>query len=242
MTPAKSTSKSISSYGALQRSKATPAPVERFVRAKSPIKSSPNYSLSKDDIEKIFRELIRKEFARLGIHLEEENVSVPEQVEDNKDDNDPMDIDLVRLENASSRSALQRSKDLLAMEGRVEGTDVQVLADTCANLSWIPKFLADELGMEIDASKTHRIKGVSGDEKSLGIVKDGLIELATGCVIKEDLAVVNYTYREIGLSRPCLRGYNYDVHESREHIALTCDEKNFFIPIVPDKNRSKSEE
>src|SRR5436190_9894502 len=117
-----------------------------------------------------------------------------------------MDIDLVRLENA---------KDLLAMEGKVEGTDVQVLADTCANLSWIPKSLVEELGMEIDTTRTNRINGISGEERSLGVAKDILIELQVGCVIKEDLAVVNYPYREIGLSRPCLRRYNYDVLESR---------------------------
>ena len=200
-----------------------------------PIKSSTS-PLSKNDIEKLFRELIRKEFAQLGIQLEDE---IPEHVNDQKEetspvipDDDPMDIDLVRLENA---------KDLLAMEGRVEGLDVQILADTCANLSWIPKFLAEELGMDIDASETHKVNGVSGEEKSLGMVRNGLIELASGCVIKEDLAVVNYKHREIGLSRPCLRSYNYDVHESREHIALTCNGKNFFIPIVSDKNRSEQE-
>ncbi|GET61002.1 hypothetical protein GLOIN_2v1781358 [Rhizophagus irregularis DAOM 181602=DAOM 197198] len=43
--------------------------------------------------------------------------------------------------------------------------------------------------------------------------------------------------REVGLSRTCLKRYNYDVHESREHIAFTCDGKNVFIPIVPDANR-----
>lgn len=207
-------------------------------------RSSGSSSLSKDAIEKLFRELIRKEFARLGVHLpEEDEVQVDNQPKDipyedleapvkrsSGIEDDPMDIDLVRLENA---------KDLLAMKGKVEGTDIQVLADTCANLSWIPKSLTEELGMETDTTRTNKINGVSGEERSLGIVKDVLIELETGCTIKEDLAVVNYPYQEIGLSRPCLRRYNYDVHESREHIAITCDGKNFFIPIVPDKNRNK---
>ena len=203
-----------------------------------PIKTSSS-SLSKNDIEKIFRELIRKEFAQLGIVLaEEEDAEKKEDHEPeliSKEIDDPMDIDvadidLVRLENA---------KDLLAMEGKVEGSNTQILADTCANLSWIPKILSDELKMEVDNSKTNKINGVSGEDRSLGMVKDVLIELASGCIIKEDLAVVNYPHREIGLSRSCLRRYNYDVHESREHIALTCNEKNFFIPIVPDKIRSK---
>ena len=190
-----------------------------------PIKSQ---SLSKEDIVKLFGELLRKEFARLGVHLPDDEDGNKETVdqEDANQEDDAMDIDLVRLENA---------KDLLAMEGRVEGTAVQILADTCANLSWIPKSLAEELGMEIDISRTHKINGVSGEKRSLGVAKNVLIELQTGCVIKEDMAVVNYPHQEIGLSRTCLRRYNYDIHESRKHIALTCNEKNFFIPIVPDK-------
>ena len=103
------------------------------------VKKTSSHSLGKEDIEKLVRELIRKEFARLGVHLpgeddkeeeKQDNRQVKYEVEFTEDD--PMDIDLVRLENA---------KDLLAMEGKVEGTDVQVLADTCANLSWIPKSL-----------------------------------------------------------------------------------------------------
>lgn len=205
-------------------------PVKPLIKAKQ--------SITIEDVKKLFRELIHKEFARLGIYIEEGNNSVePVQEIPNKEEiDDPMDIDiadidLVRLENA---------KDLLPMEGRVEGSDVQILADTCANTSFIPKLLVDELEMDIDVSKIQKIIGVPGENRTLGTVRDVLIELAPGCVIKEDLAVLkDYPYREIGLSRACLRRYNYDVLESRGHIPLTCNEKNFFIPIVPDKNRSK---
>jgi hypothetical protein len=195
--------------------------------------------LSKNDIEKIFKELIRKEFARLGIVLAEEEDAekkeyhepelISEEVVDDPMDIDIVDIDLIRLENA---------KDLLPMEGRVEGSDVQILADTCANTSFIPESLVNELKLEVDTSKTQKLTGASGENWSLGIVRDLLIELAPGCIIKEDPVVIkDYPYREIGLSRACLRRYNYDVLESRGHIPLTCNGKNFFIPIVPDKNR-----
>lgn len=195
--------------------------------------------MSKNDIEKIFRELIRKEFARLGIVLAEEEDAekkeekvpelISEEVVDDPMDIDIVDIDLIRLENA---------KDLLPMEGRVEGSDVQILADTCANTSFIPESLVNELKLEVDTSKTQKLTGASGENRSLGIVRDLLIELAPGCIIKEDPVVIkDYPYREIGLSRACLRRYNYDVLESRGHIPLTCNGKNFFIPIVPDKNR-----
>ncbi len=219
------------------------APASNRVKVASikPIHPIKSQSLSKEDIVKLVGELLQKEFARLGVHLPDDEDGNKETVdlEDANQEDDAMDIDLVRLENASSRRALYKSKDLLAMEGRVEGTAVQILADTCANLSWIPKSLAEELGMEIDISRTHKINGVSGEKRSLGVAKNVLIELQTGCIIKEDMAVVNYPHQEIGLSRTCLRRYNYDIHESREHVALFCNGKNFFIPIVPDKIRNK---
>ena len=204
-----------------------------------PIKTTSS-SLNNNDIEKIFRELIRKEFARLGIVLAEEEDAekkeyhepelISEEVVDDPMGIDIVDIDLIRLENA---------KDLLPMEGRVEGSDVQILADTCANTSFIPESLVNELKLEVDTSKTQKLTGASGENRSLGIVRDLLIELAPGCIIKEDPVVIkDYPYREIGLSRACLRRYNYDVLESRGHIPLTCNGKNFFIPIVPDKNRN----
>jgi hypothetical protein len=218
----------------------TPKPI---VKASAPIKSSSSNSLSKIDIEKIFRELIRKEFARLGIILSEENEfenaekkedQEPELISEEIDDPmdiDVVDIDLVRLKNA---------KDLLPMEGRVEGNDVQILADTCANTSFLPESLVNELKLEVDTSKTQKLNGASGENRTLGVVRDLLIELAPGCIIKEDPVVLkDYPYREIGLSRACLRRYNYDVLESRGHIPLTCNGKNFFIPIVLDKNRDK---
>ena len=222
--------------------KTTPAkkaPASNRVKVASikPIRPIKSQSLSKEDIVKLIGELLRKEFARLGVYLEEpienrneDTIESRTEAPKGRDDDDAMDIDLVRLENAN---------DLLAMEGRVEGTAVQILADTCANLSWIPKSLAEELGMEIDISRTHKINGVSGEKRSLGVAKNVLIELQTGCIIKEDMAVVDYSHREMGLSRPCLRRYNYDVLESREHIPLTCNGKNFFIPIVLDKIRNK---
>ena len=218
------------------------APASNRVKVASikPIRPIKSQSLSKEDIVKLIGELLRKEFAKLGVHLpdDEDNEKQTDYQEDNQEEEwqrpqgDAMDIDLVRLENA---------KDLLAMEGKVKGIDVQILADTNANISWLPKFLADELGLDIDTSRTNRINGVSGDRRTLGTAKDVLIELQTGCVIKEDMAVVDYSHREMGLSRPCLRRYNYDVLESREHIPLTCNGKNFFIPIVLDKIRNKEE-
>ncbi|GBC44003.2 hypothetical protein GLOIN_2v1781358 [Rhizophagus irregularis DAOM 181602=DAOM 197198] len=159
------------------------------------------------DFRKLLREILREEL---------------------KED-DLMDIDIARLEN---------TKDLLALDGEVNGIAIQCLADTCANASFIQREAAEELGLDIDKSITHNISGALGSGRTFGMVKGVSIKLTPDCVITENLAVLSdYKHREIGLSRTCLKRYNYDVHESRKHIALTCNEKNVFIPIVSDVNR-----
>ncbi|GBC00944.1 hypothetical protein RclHR1_40000001 [Rhizophagus clarus] len=140
-----------------------------------------------------------------------------------------IDIDVVQLEN---------TKNLLAINGIVNGVDIQCLADSCANVFWIQEKAVPELKLKADKSIKHSITGASGPSETLGIVKNVLIELLPGCIIKEDLVILKgYKHREIGLSRACFKRYNYDVHESRKHIALTCNNKDYFIPIIPDANR-----
>lgn len=175
------------------------------------------------DFRKLLREILQEEISSIRKVTE-----IPEDQEDIREE-DPMDIDIARLEN---------TKDLLALGGEVNGISIQCLADTCANASFIQREAAEELGLVIDKSITHNISGAPGSGKTFGMVKGVSIQLTPECVITEDLAVLDgYKYREIGLSRTCLKRYNYDVHESREHVALTCNGKNVFIPIVPDANR-----
>ena len=105
------------------------------------------------------------------------------------------------------------------------------------NKDIMPKIVADKLGQKIDTSITHSIKGAFGENRSLKIT-NASITLASGFVIEtEPIVIDDYPIREIILGRSTLRRYNYDLHESRRHMAITCNEKNFFIPIVPDKNR-----
>jgi len=199
------------------------------------------------NLEKIISSIVQKELARLGflnVLPAKEKVSRASMARKKNmgleapllpdEDLDLMDIDLVRIENA---------KDLMAVEGIVNGSKIQALLDTCANASFMPKQVQEELDLKIDTSKICKLTGASGEKRTLGMVRNCLVTLAPGCVIEEDFAIVdNYPYREIALSRNCLRRYNYDIHESRDHVAITCNEKNYFIPIVPDKNRSKIEE
>ncbi|GBC36653.1 hypothetical protein GLOIN_2v1781358 [Rhizophagus irregularis DAOM 181602=DAOM 197198] len=144
-----------------------------------------------------------------------------EEQEENIREDYPMDIDITCLEN---------TKDLLVLDGKVNGIAIQCLADTCANASFIQKEAAEELGLDIDKSITYNISGTPGTGRIFGMVKGVSIKLTPDYAITEDLAVLDgYKHREIGLSRTCLKRYNYNVHESCKHIALTCDEKNFLF-------------
>lgn len=149
----------------------------------------------------------------------------PTQVPD-----DYMDIDLIRAK-----------KDLASVEGIVEGKiKMPILTDSCCNKSVMPDEIYKELELELDTSKITYLYGASTDTKSIGTVKNVKIEFAPGCTITEDFAVItNHPYRELLLSRSCLLDYNYDLLESRKHMAITCDGKDFFIPIIPARNEHK---
>ncbi|GET62250.1 hypothetical protein GLOIN_2v1781358 [Rhizophagus irregularis DAOM 181602=DAOM 197198] len=183
------------------------------------------------DFRKLLREILQEEMmsAKKVTEIPEVQDLAEEEQEEDIRENNPMDIDIARLEN---------TKDLLALDGKVNGIAIQCLADTCANASFIQREAAEELGLNIDKSITHNISGAPGTGRTFGMIKEVSIKLTPKCIITEDLAVIsNYKYREIGLSQTYLKRYNYDVHESCEHVALTCDGKNVFIPIVPDANR-----
>jgi hypothetical protein len=88
-------------------------------------------SITKNDLLNILRS---KDFIEIIRRILQEKLrsyqsldKVSELPEDHEED-DPMDINITRLENA---------KDLLALEGKVNRIEVQCLADTCANASFI---------------------------------------------------------------------------------------------------------
>ena len=174
------------------------------------------------DIKGIIQELVQKELIRLGVI----NMQATETFIDPIDDF--MDIDIARIEN---------EKDLATVEGKIGDIIVSIVVDSASNKDIMPKIVADELGLKIDTSVTHSIRGASGENISLGTTSAS-ITLASGCVVEiEPIVIDGYPIREIILGRPTLRRYNYDLHESRRHMVITCNEENFFIPIVPDKNR-----
>jgi len=180
------------------------------------------------DIKGIVQELVRNELVRLGFTNTPSLPADPSIEATISEIDDPMDIDLARIKNG---------KELATVEGKIGNVSFSVGIDSMSNKDIIPKFIADELGLKINTNVTHNIRGVSGKNKSLGIASADVI-LASGCVIKTDFVVIDdYPIREIILGRTTLRQYNYDLFESREHVPITCNGKNFFIPIVPDINR-----
>ena len=177
------------------------------------------------DIKGIVQELVRNELVRLGFT---NTPSLPSIEATISEIDDPMDIDLARIKNG---------KELATVEGKIGNVSFSVSVDSMSNKNIMSKFIVDELELKINTNITHNIRGVSGKNKSLGIASADVI-LASGCIIKTDFAIIDdYPVREIILGRPTLRQYNYDLFESREHVAITCNGKNFFIPIVPDINR-----
>ncbi|GET60708.1 hypothetical protein GLOIN_2v1790588 [Rhizophagus irregularis DAOM 181602=DAOM 197198] len=225
----------VSSSSVPLKGKATPVKIPVKVTGS---KSTPAKAVTKNDLlsllrsadfRKLLREILQEEMMSARKVTEISDDLAEEEQEEDIREYDPMDIDIARLEN---------TKDLLALDGEVNGIAIQCLADTCANASFIQREAAEELGLNIDKSITYNISGAPGTGRTFGMVKGVSIKLTPDYAITEDLAVLDgYKHREIGLSRTCLKRYNYDVHESREHVALTCDGKNVFIPIVPDVNR-----
>lgn len=88
-------------------------------------------------------------------------------------------------------------------------------------------------GLEIDKTNIHNLSGFATEKKSVGMIYNISITLAPGCTIVEDFIIIEgHLHKELILSRTCLKRYNYDLLESRKHLAITCDDKDFFIPIV----------
>ena len=182
-----------------------------------------------ENIRKLIREMIQEILGELNIApgFMKKSVEQEQYVEDD----DPMDIDITRVDN--------NIKDLATVKGIINGKAVSVVLDSASNRDLIPKPLADELGLKHSKKIRYNIRGISGTTESSGIA-NVTINLATDCDIKTNAIIVdNYPTREVILGRATLRRYNYDLHESREHIAITCNGTNFFIPIVPDINRQK---
>jgi len=223
--------KSVNSPGVSLRGKATPVKIPAKITSKPiPVKAVTKNDLlnllRSADFRNLLREILQEEISSVKKVTE---ISEDQEQEEDIREDDPMDIDIARLEN---------TKDLLVLDGEVNGISIQCLADTCANASFIQREAAEELKLDIDKSITHNISGALGSGRTFGMVKGVSIKLTPNCTITEDLAVLSdYKHKEIGLSRTCLKRYNYDVHESREHVALTCDGKNVFILIVPNINR-----
>src|ERR1043166_9267957 len=109
------------------------------------------------DIKGIIQELVQKELDRLGFI----NMRVTETFVDPNisETDDPMDIDIARIEN---------EKGLATVKRKIGDVVVSSVVDTTSNKDIMPKIVADELGLKINTSVAHSIRGISGENRSLG--------------------------------------------------------------------------
>ncbi|GET56210.1 hypothetical protein GLOIN_2v1790588 [Rhizophagus irregularis DAOM 181602=DAOM 197198] len=156
----------ISSSSVPLKGKATPVKIpvkvtgSKTTPAKAVTKNDLLSLLRSADFRKLLREILQEEMmsARKVTEISDD-LAEEEQEEDIRKD-DPMDIDIARLEN---------TKDLLALDGEVNGIAIQCLADTCANASFIQREAAEELGLDIDKSITYNISGAPGTGRTFGM-------------------------------------------------------------------------
>jgi hypothetical protein len=185
------------------------------------------------DIRKIVHDLLWEELGKLEVtpELLRKKVSFqcPEEMVTKviPDVDDPMDIDITWTEDV---------KDLATVEGIINGKPVSVVLDSASNRDILPGCLANDLKVKRNTNSAH-LRGISGITESSESATAS-VALLPDCKIETNFTIVeNYPVPEVILGRATLLRHNYDLHESRKHIAITCNGKNFFIPIVPDVNR-----
>ena len=141
-----------------------------------------------------------------------------------------MDIDTTRIEEI---------KDLATVEGKINGHKISVVLDSASNKDLMPSFLADKLGLDRRSDVSYNIQGVTGKDK-FSESAYATVFLTPHCKIETVFVIADdYPVPEIILGRSTLKKYNYDLFESKDHASISYNGKNFFIPIVPDKNRQK---
>ena len=200
--------------------------------------------LSLDDIRKLILELIQERFDQYITKKDKckcptgpTSLTGPTSSSSNDfqdDDDNLMDIDLTRVEEN------QESKDLATVKGKINGHEVSVVLDSASNKDLMPSIVADKFGLQRNSeARIINIRGVTGKDKfSESTV--ATVFLTPECKIETTFVIADdYPIPEIILGRPTLKRYNYDLFESKDHASISYNGKNFFIPIVPDKNRQR---
>lgn len=212
----------------MSKSKKT-APIKKTTIIEKPIDLDENISLK--NIRQIILEIVQGELNRLKIMKNGKCTCPQHKREDVVEDlDDPMDIDLTRGEEV---------RDLATVEGKINGHSVSVVLDSASNKNLMPRIIADEIGLKGNTDISYIVRGATG-EKKYSESGEATISLAPECDIKTNFIIAeDYTVPEIILGRATLKQYNYDLFESKDHASITYNGKNFFIPIVPDKNRQE---
>jgi hypothetical protein len=197
--------------------------------------------LSLDDIRKLILELIQERFDQYITKKDKckcpNSPTGPTSSASNNfqdDDDNLMDIDLTRVEEN------RESKDLATIKGKINGHEVSVVLDSASNKDLMPRSIADKFGLQRNSeARVINIRGVTGKDK-FSESTIATVFLTPECKIETTFVIADdYPIPEIILGRPTLKRYNYDLFESKDHASISYNGKNFFIPIVPDKNRQR---
>ncbi|RIA82366.1 hypothetical protein C1645_809643 [Glomus cerebriforme] len=171
------------------------------VEAKAETKMKAKVDPLSENIRKLIYKMIQEILGKLNIAPEFMKEVSREQ---NIMDDDPMDIDVTQVDN--------NVKDLVTVQGTINGKAVSVILDTGSNRDIIPKSLANELGLKCSKKIRHNLRGISGTTESSEIT-NVTINLDPDCNIKTNVIIVDdYPIQEVILGRVTLRRYNYDLH------------------------------
>ena len=178
-------------------------------------------------------ECLNKKANKHDDHLEVEK----DTEEDAEGPMDYMDIDLAY---SAFSTRVEEIKDLATVEGKINDHKISVVLDSASNKDIMPGIITDKLGLQRNKDVSYNIRGVTGKDK-FSESTNAAVFLTPECKIETTFVIADdYSIPEIILGRSTLKKYNYDLFESKDHASITYNGKNFFIPIVPDKNRQKT--
>ncbi|CAH1768394.1 12810_t:CDS:2, partial [Entrophospora sp. SA101] len=96
------------------------------------------------------------------------------------------------------------------------------------------------LGLKINTDEKHNLSGeATVPTTSIGTTSEVSINLIPGCSLRGKFVIVEHPKFLLAFSNPLLDKYNYDLLASKCELKVTCDGKDFFIPITVRKVKNK---
>ena len=117
-----------------------------------------------------------------------------------------------------------------------------IALDSCAKLPIVTLDIIECVGYEIDKSIKHDLSGIATlPIKSIRVVHNLPITLASGCTIYEDFVVVKYFKPMLIFSNSFLKKYRCTIDWDKDELKLHHNGKDFTIPVTMHKVKNKLE-